>query len=246
MEQAGRILRAQVSPKQVFQTILPLLSQGLIRPAEGKRPASKDHAQIKEQVRARLAQMQDAGEDAEAFMAMTNLIEQACNQYLHTGTYPMTYEALQPAPVLSVGHLTFAGDDGMKMGQAYRARIEIASFCDLQTRQGHQQESLLLRLRTPDEQGKWAWGRWSEPIPLPPTVCTYLWQGATTQAPTLREIRGDDGSRVAVLDLMLEVAANYVSPLEQERRVVGFDWGVRSLITVSILEKGMPMSRTSR
>jgi putative transposase len=210
MEQAGRILRAQASRKQVFQTILPLLSEGLIRPAEGKRPASKNHAQIKEQVRALRAQIQGAGEDAEAFMAMTNLIEQACNQYLHTGTFPMTYEALQPAAVLSVGHLTFAGDDGMKMGQAYRARIEIASFCDLQTRQEHQRASLLLRLRTPDEQGKWAWGRWSEPIPLPPTVCTYLWQGATT----------------------------YVSPLEQERRVVGFDWGVRSLITVSILEKG--------
>src|SRR5438105_15792545 len=75
MEQAGRILRAQASRKQVFQTILPLLSEGLIRPAEGKRPASKNHAQIKEQVRAWRAQMQDAGEDAEAFMAMTNLIE---------------------------------------------------------------------------------------------------------------------------------------------------------------------------
>src|SRR3989441_4720271 len=31
MEQAGRILRAQASRKQVFQTILPLLSEGLIR-----------------------------------------------------------------------------------------------------------------------------------------------------------------------------------------------------------------------
>jgi hypothetical protein len=75
-------------------------------------------------------------------------------------------------------------------------------------------------------------------LQIAPTVCTYLWQGATTQAPTLREIRGDDGSRVAVLDLMLEVPAKYVSALSQERRVVGFDWGVRSLITVSILEKG--------
>jgi putative resolvase len=37
---------------------------------------------------------------------------------------------------------------------------------------------------------------------------------------------------------MREVPAKYVSPLERERRVVGFDWGVRSLITVSILEKG--------
>lgn len=53
----------------------------------------------------------------------------------------------------------------------------------------------------------------------------------------LREIRVDDGRRVALLDLMLEVPAKYVSPLEQERRVLGFDWGIRSLITVSILEK---------
>src|SRR5258706_15722249 len=77
MEQAGRILRAQASRKQVFHTILPLLSEGLIRPAEGQRPARKEHQQIKEQVRALRAQMQDAGEDADAFMAMTNVIEQA-------------------------------------------------------------------------------------------------------------------------------------------------------------------------
>jgi putative transposase len=43
MEQAGRLLRTQASRKQVFQTVLPLLSEGLIRPAEGKRPARTDH-----------------------------------------------------------------------------------------------------------------------------------------------------------------------------------------------------------
>jgi len=52
MEQAGRILRAQATRKQVFQTILPLLTAGLIRPAEGKRPAKKDYRQIGERVRA--------------------------------------------------------------------------------------------------------------------------------------------------------------------------------------------------
>ena len=57
------------------------------------------------------------------------------------------------------------------------------------------------------------------------------------QAPTLREIRSDDGSRLAVLDLILEVPATYVRDLDQERRVLGWDWGIRSLITVSILEK---------
>jgi len=237
MEQAGRILRAQASRKQVFETIVPLLSEGLIKPAEGARAARKDHRQIKEQVRSLRAQMQDAEEDADAFMAMTNLIEQACNRYLQTGVFPTTYEKLQPPPVLTVGHLTFAGDDGMHKGQTYRARIETAHFCDLEIRQERHQARLVLKLRTPDEQGKWSWGAWSEAIPLPPTVCTYLVQGATPQAPTLREIRGDDGSRVAVLDLMLEVPAKYVSALEQETRVLGWDWGVRSLITVSILEK---------
>ena len=79
MEQAGRILRAQATRKQVFHTILPLLSAGLIRPADGKRPAKKDYRLIREQVRALREQQQEAGEEADAFMAMTNLIEQACN-----------------------------------------------------------------------------------------------------------------------------------------------------------------------
>jgi putative transposase len=237
MEQAGRILRAQATRKQVFQSVVPLLSEGLIRPAQGKRPARKDHRRINEQVRALRAQLQEAGEEADAFMAMTNVIEQACNRYLQTEAFPTTYEELQPPPILSVGQLTFAGDDGMTAGQTYRARIEVSHFCEISTRQEQRRASLWLKLRSPDEQGTWAWGAWSEAIPLPATVCFYLLQGATTQAPTLRAIRGDDGSRVAVLDVMLEVPATYVSPLEQERRVLGFDWGVRSLITVSILEK---------
>ena len=237
MEQAGRILRAQASRKQVFQTILPLLSEGLIRPAEGQRPARKEHRQIKEQVRALRAQMHDAGEDADAFMAMTNVLEQACNQYLQTERFPTTYEELQPVPVLTKGQLTFAGDDGMTAGQTYRAQIEVSHVCDVASRKEHQQATLTLKLRTPDEEDQWAWGQWSQAIPLPETVCGYLWQGAKPQAPTLREIRSDNGSRVAVLDVILEVPARYVSPLEQESRVLGWDWGVRSLITVSVLEQ---------
>jgi putative transposase len=233
MEQAGRILRAQASRKQVFQTIVPLLSEGLIRPAEEKRPARKDYRAIKEQVRALRADL----EDPDSFMAMTNLVEQACNRYLQTDRFPTTYEDLQPVPVLSVGQLTFAGDDGMKLGQTYRARIEAAQFCDLATHTEQKRATLTLKLRAPDDQGEWAWGGWSEAIPLPEAVFTYLWQGATTQAPTLREIRSDNGSRVAVLDVILEVPARDVSALEQESRVLGWDWGVRSLITVSVLEK---------
>jgi hypothetical protein len=99
MEQAGRILRAQATRKQVFQTILPLLTAGLIRPADGKRPAKKDYRLIREQVRALRGQQQEAGEEADAFMAMTNLIEPACNFYLETGAFPTTYEEMQAIPV---------------------------------------------------------------------------------------------------------------------------------------------------
>ncbi len=233
MEQAGRILRAQTTRKQVFQTTLPLLSEGLIRPAEGKRPAKKDYRLIKEQVRDLRAELVDA----DAFMALTNVIEQACNVYLQTGVFPTTYEGMQPIPVQEVAQLTFAGDDGMQAGQTYRARIEVAQWCDVMTHEAHAQATLFLKLHAPTAQGRWTWGEWSEPITLPEAVFRYLDQGAQTQAPTLREIRGADGSRVAVLDLILEVPAQYVSPLEQETRVLGWDWGIRSLITVSILEK---------
>jgi hypothetical protein len=99
MEQAGRILRSQASRKQVFQTILPLLSSGLIRPADGKRPERKDYRQIREAVRALRTEQQEAGEEAEAFVALTNLIEQACNFYLEKGAFPATYEEVQPVPV---------------------------------------------------------------------------------------------------------------------------------------------------
>ncbi len=233
MEQAGRILRAQATRKQVFQTILPLLSEGLIRPAEGKRPARKDYQAIKAQVRVLGASM----EDADSFMAMTNVVEQACNVYLQTGVFPTTYEDMQPVPVQEVGQLTFAGDDGMQAGQTYRARVHVAHFCEVTTRTEQTRATLGLKLRAPDQTGMWVWGEWSHEIPLPETVVHCLAQGAQTQAPTLRELRSEDGSRVAVLDLILEVPAVYVSPLEQEQRVLGWDWGVRSLITVSVLEK---------
>src|SRR5260221_1182444 len=135
MEQAGRILRAQASRKQGFHGILPLLSEGLIRPAEGQRPAKKDYRLIKERVRELRAEL----EEADAFMAMTNVVEQAGNVYLQTGAFPTTYEAMQPMPVQEVAQLTFAGDDGMQAGQTYRARIESSQFCDVVTRAEHTQ-----------------------------------------------------------------------------------------------------------
>src|SRR5258708_27154309 len=43
MEQVGRILRAQATRKRVFETILPLLTDALIKPAEGTRRAHTDY-----------------------------------------------------------------------------------------------------------------------------------------------------------------------------------------------------------
>ena len=158
MEQAGRILRAQATRKQVFHTILPLLTAGLIRPAQGKRPAKKDYRLIREAVRTLRAEQQEAGEEADAYVAMTNLIEQACNFYLRTGAFPTTYEEVQAVPVQQVGQLPFAGDDGMQAGQTYRALLWVAHSCDLSTRAEARQASLWLKLRAPDRQGIWSWG----------------------------------------------------------------------------------------
>lgn len=236
MESAGRILRAQATRKQLFTLILPLLTTGLIIPMKDKRPARKDHREIREQVRTLQQQLQETGDDAENFMALTNLLEQACNRYLRGEPFPTTYEELQDIPVLTSSQITFAGDDGMHKGQTYRASVELVKSSVVSSRQEETRACLWLKLRVPDEVGKWRWGTWSSEIRLPANVQAYLEQGATPQAPTLREIRSFDGSRAAVLDLLLEVPATYVSPLEQEKRVLGFDWGIRSLITVSILE----------
>src|SRR5215471_989395 len=62
MEQAGRILRAQATRKQVFLTILPLLTDALIKPAEGKGKAHKDYRLIKEKV----SQLREALDDPDS------------------------------------------------------------------------------------------------------------------------------------------------------------------------------------
>ena len=239
MEQAGRILRAHATRKQVFLAILPLLSEGLIRPAEGQRPAHKDHRLIREQVRA----LRDEMEEADTFLGMVNVVEQACNVYLTTGTFPATYEAMQPLPVLQVGQLTYAGDDGMVLGQTYRIEREAAyryAQCDPHTHQEWPTSGWYwnVRLRGPKMDGTWGWPKESTPVCLPPSVDRYLAQGATPLAPTLRELQNADGRRVVVLDVILEVPARLVPPLEQERRVLGFDWGIRQFLTFTVLEQG--------
>ena len=241
MEQVGRILRAHATRKQMFLTILPLLSEELIIPAEEKRPARKDHRLIREYVR----DLRDEMEDADTFLGMVNVVEQACNVYLTTGTFPTTYEAMQSLPVLRVGQLTYAGDDGMAAGQTYRIRIEArGSHSTIST---HQEQPAgwyaAVRLRGPDVQGQWRWPSQATDLVLPAPVSAYLAQGGRLMAPTLRELASDDSQRMVVLDVILEVPARLVPPLEQERRVLGFDWGIRQFLTLSVIEPGTGADR---
>lgn len=61
-ETSGRLLRAQASRKQVFAQVLPILSDGFIRPKKETRPAGKHRQTIKEAI---LALQQTRGDEDE-------------------------------------------------------------------------------------------------------------------------------------------------------------------------------------
>jgi hypothetical protein len=67
--------------------------------------------------------------------------------------WPQTYEDLQPVPVLSVGQLTTAFDDGLEKGQTYRAKIDYGHRCDLVTPEERHRARLYLHLRA--QSRKW-------------------------------------------------------------------------------------------
>src|SRR6266699_4929200 len=123
-ETAGRILRGQAERKQVFELIRPLLSDGFIRPKHEARPAGKNRTTIKEAIQTLQTTLE--GDDT-ALVAMQNVVEQACNYFLDQGEFPTTYEQMQGIPLLKVGMLTYAGDDGGAKGQAYRFSVDLAT-----------------------------------------------------------------------------------------------------------------------
>jgi putative transposase len=120
-ETAGRIMREQAERKQVFLVIQPILSDGFILPKTEKRPAGKNRQTIKEAIETLHKTLLD---DDTAFITMQNIVEQACNYFLAHGEFPTTYEQMQGIPLLSVGLLTYAGDDGGAKGQAYRFSLD--------------------------------------------------------------------------------------------------------------------------
>ncbi len=220
-EQAGRILRGQAERKQQFALIVPLLEQGMIQPQTETKRAGKNRKVIKQA----LADVREANSDGGNAVELQSLIEQACNFYLHNGCFPDTYEDMQRAPVLKAGVLPYAGDDGHRMGQTYRLSFDL------------DQKTLTLALRTPDEQGTWArdWREQTIQMALPEIVAVRA-QAGKPLAPSLREIVEPDGTRYAVLDFVIEVPVEKQATFEEMHTVLGFDWGIRVLVTASVVD----------
>ncbi len=220
-EQAGRILREQARRKQHFVLIRPLLEQGMILPKAEHTRAGKNRTAIK----AALACLRDEHSDGGGAVELQSLIEQACNFYLAHGCFPDTYEEMQAIPVLKVGILPYAADDGGEHGQAHRLRLDLEGSC------------CTFAFRAPDQTGDFR-PSWTEPqthLPLPDPVVERL-QAGERLAPTLREVAEPDGTRYAVLDLIVEVPVTPLPDLKQVRRVLGWDWGVRTLVTATVVD----------
>ena len=220
-EQAGRILRSQAQRKKQFDLVLPLLSEGMILPATEKRHAGKSRVTIKKA----LADLKKSQEDGGTIVEVQSIIEQACNFYLQNGRFPASYEDMQSAPVQKTAQLTYSSDDGPAMGQTYRMKVNL------------EQKQIMLALRCPDEAGQWSrsWRARSMILTIPDYVLEHLKQGKL-QAPVLREITEPDGMRYAVLDLIVEMPVTPVPVPKEMHAVLGFDWGIRQLLTASVVD----------
>ncbi len=220
-EQAGRILRAQAERKRQFALIHPILTEGMIVPkSESARPR-KHRPTIKQALDA----LKQNDEDGGSHVELLSLVEQACNFYCKNGCFPASYEEMQNVPVMQAAQLPYAGDDGGSMGQAYRMAIDL------------KQKQIVLALRTPDRQGNWS-RHWREQLiglSIPDYVLSPIEQGSM-QAPVLREIKEPDGTRYAVLDLIVEVPITEVPEPKDMSKVLGYDWGVRTLITATVVD----------
>jgi len=219
-EVVGRILCAQAERKRAFILVLPVLSDGFMRSKTENRPAGKNRPAIKEAI----ATLQKSLEENETtFVALQNVMEQACNFSLQHDRFPTNYEELQPLPLLKVGMLTYAGDDGGEKGQAYRLALDL------------EKGVARFRFRYPDSAGVWHWRKVDTLIALPDAVRERLTHGEL-MAPTLREEQRADGSRIAVLDFIIEVEKADLPAWENVERVLGADWGVHTLLTATAVD----------
>lgn len=220
-EVVGRLLRQQAERKKAFELVVPILSDGFIRPKTEKRPMGKNRPAIKEAI---TALQKSLDEDETSFVALQNVVEQACNFFFRADRFPSSYEELQPIPLLQVGMLTYAGDDGGAKGQAYRLALDLDAGV------------ARFRFRYPDEAGTWHWRKVDTIIPLPDCLTERLRDGEL-MAPTLREACRADGERFAVLDFIVEVEKEALPAWESVERVLGADWGVHSLLTATAVDE---------
>jgi hypothetical protein len=214
-EVVGRVLRQHAERKKAFELVLPILSVGFIRPKTSTRPAGKNRPAIKEAI---TTLQKSLDEDETSFVALQNVVEQWCNFFFQHECFPSTYEELQPVPLLKVGMLTSAGDDGREKGQAYRLALDLDAGV------------ARFRFRYPDEAGVWHWRKVETIIPLPDCVKERLSEGEV-MAPTLREEHSADGQRFAVLDFIIAVEKEELPAWESVERVLGADWGVHAFLT---------------
>ncbi len=220
-EVVGRLLRQQAQRKKAFELVAPLLPDGFIRPKTEKRPAGKSRPAIKEAI----AALQKSLEEGEtSFVALQNVVEQACNFFFQHDRFPSSYEELQPVPLLKVGLLTYAGDDGRAKGQAYRLALDLDAGV------------ARFRFRYPDEAGVWRWRTGDTFIALPDCLKERLSHGKL-MAPTLREEYRADGERFAVLDFIIKVEKEELPAWESVERVLGADWGMHTLLTATAVDE---------
>ena len=91
-EVVGRVLRAQAQRKKALELVAPILSDGFIRPKTEKRPVGKNRPAIKQAITALHKSLE---EDETNFVALQNIIEQACNFFFQQDRFPTSYEELQ-------------------------------------------------------------------------------------------------------------------------------------------------------
>jgi putative transposase len=220
-EVVGRLLRQQAERKKTFELVAPILSDGFIRPKTENRPAGKNRAAIKEAITTLQKSLQ---EDETSFVALQHVVEQSCNFFFQHDRFPSSYQELQPVPLLKVGMLTYAGDDGREKGQAYRMALHLDAGV------------ARFRFRYPDEAGVWHWRPVDSIMALPECLKERAAFGEL-MAPTLREERRADGERFAVLDFIIEVEKEVLPAWENVERVLGGDWGVHSLLTATAVDE---------
>jgi putative transposase len=78
-EVVGRLLRGQAERKKAFELVAPILSDGFIRPKTENKPAGKNRVAIKEAITTLQKSLED---DDTSFVALQNVVEQACNFFL--------------------------------------------------------------------------------------------------------------------------------------------------------------------